>query len=428
MEFLRSQGGAWQRVQNKSRRDCHVNSGLQTNGSQRRKPLSAVSAALALSACAHAELNLNTVDVAVTVESLYKEQALNNLSRLIDDPNILPSQADIASGNVQTQDQLSGTGQFPWGSQVVSGGNFMTGITQITAAARQLTVGLTGNRTQSWSITPITDPASLQRLRAVYVHAINRNNCNPDLQKFAYCIDSGIDADRRLIDRYIYNLNVIASNDNITIDSSRVMEPQCVLCLDRKTISDLQTDKRDAELKHLIDSIARFNANHKDDKIDKQEVAKFKARQSLIQNIMQNVQQQIANDFVQSTSNTFQIPFDRILASAPHVNSRLHKRWLYWNTDNITVSSPQERQDIAPSNPPPGGPENAHSLGHYGHHELLMAKDDYNKGIFADFLLFLMPQADPRLPAPSTSGGGGGGGGGGGSPGGGASGGGKSGK
>jgi hypothetical protein len=43
----------------------------------------AISVAIAVAGCAHTELNSNTLDVASTIESLYREQALSNLSKLI---------------------------------------------------------------------------------------------------------------------------------------------------------------------------------------------------------------------------------------------------------------------------------------------------------------------------------------------------------
>jgi hypothetical protein len=40
-----------------------------------------------------------------------------------------------------------------------------------------------------------------------------------------------------------------------------------------------------------------------------------------------------------------------------------------------------------------------HDLGHHGNHTLFITEADYGRGVLADFLLFLLPQADPRLPA-----------------------------
>jgi hypothetical protein len=103
----------------------------------------------ALAGCAQAELNSNTLDLAHSIESLYRNQALTNLSRLIDDPNTVPSQVDITSGQVQTQDQATGQGTFPLGNQVTSSVTSGTAmVTGILENFRQLVFGLNISR---WS-------------------------------------------------------------------------------------------------------------------------------------------------------------------------------------------------------------------------------------------------------------------------------------
>ena len=76
------------------------------------------------------------------------------------------------------------------------------------------------------------------------------------------------------------------------------------------------------------------------------------------------------------------------------VNSKLKSGWLYWTADSGTNAS---------SNPPP--PDNGIvDLGHFGNHELYMTQNDFERGYLADFILFLLPNAEP------SAGGGGGGG------------------
>ena len=78
------------------------------------------------------------------------------------------------------------------------------------------------------------------------------------------------------------------------------------------------------------------------------------------------------------------------------VNNRLKSGWLYWTSDPEIVDNARL--------PPPDA--EVVDLGHYGNHELFMTKEDYIRGYLSDFILFVLPNAEP-----SDTGGGGGGGG-----------------
>jgi uncharacterized membrane protein YgcG len=392
---------------------------------------------LAVVGCAHDELNSNTVDIANTIESLYKEQALNNLSRLIDEPRTLPSQVDISNGSVQTSEQLNGTGTFPLGNQVVNGGMFT--VTQITAAARQLMLGSQFNRQQSWSITPLTDPASLQRLRAVYNHVINRPLCSK-LADWRYCIGpkdykpveighDNTDAElNKMYDQKLkedYELNIIATNNNMVVDSSRLMRPTCVICAEEREIQLYQNQKNEQELeklKTLVVHADKFFTRARDFSQDHPKTPDKTTNDvdALAQSVMQTVLQQVIGEFHQMPNNDSQLvlntsddktskPYKSPILLNAEINNKLKSHWLYWSNDATSVATVQA---LAPENLPPD-PTNVHYLGHYGNHQLMMTRTAYDSGVLADFLLFLLPQADPRLPAPPTSGGGGGGSGGG---------------
>ena len=333
-----------------------------------------ISLALVLAGCAHTQLNLNTLDVAGSIDTLYREQALTNLSRFIDDPNTIPSQVDISTGQVSTTDGLTGSGSFPIGNQVTKNGATLVAQT-IVEQVRSLTLGLSGSWTQYWSIAPISDANTLRRLRAVYRYAICHN-------------------DQEL--RQNYDLSLIAGNGSFVIDASRLTGPRCVICLDFDKIRNISSEKTTAGTKHSP------NTN------DGQDTTK------LLQQIVANQQ-----GFENKTS----------------INGRLpHRNWLYWTTD---VSSSLSEQHAQSERPQPRYPDPAclseqhaqserprptyqdpackevlpaivhnndsdacpiHDLGHYGNLKLFMTEADYNRGVLADFLLFLLPQADPRLP------------------------------
>jgi hypothetical protein len=66
------------------------------------------------------------------------------------------------------------------------------------------------------------------------------------------------------------------------------------------------------------------------------------------------------------------------------INSRLHGGWVYWTADGDL-----DRSHL----PPPGVP--TVDLGHYGTHELFMKREDYLNGYLSEFVLFILPSAEP---------------------------------
>jgi hypothetical protein len=193
---------------------------------------------VALSGCAHTQLNSNTVDLAQSLDSLYRNQALINLSRLIDDPNTLPSQVGIASGQVQTQTQASGSGTFPIGSQVVQGlpsgaaAGTALSLSSITEQVRSLMFGLNNTAQQGWSINPVIDSNALRRLRAIYRYVLHYDPSyyetwyKRDAEIRTDCPDGkDIDCINKAMLKRSHNLNIVATNNNLVIDSSRILVP-----------------------------------------------------------------------------------------------------------------------------------------------------------------------------------------------------------
>lgn len=210
---------------------------------------------------------------------------------------------------------------------------------------------------------------------------------------YNYAIDND---DNELLKNY--NLNIIAENNNLVIDASRMLEPQCVICLKPGKITDKQKEKTTNKLNKLSDPSYVSNDSSKP-KI---------------------LQPQIASEFAQTNNNYTMIADDEnTFSDEVRINNRLHKGWLYWTTDSGALAAGEPARGPRPvshyPDPRCNAPDEckAHSLGHYGNHELLMTEADYRRGVLGDFLLFLLPQADPRPPAAPTSGGSQGGGGGG---------------
>jgi hypothetical protein len=220
----------------------------------RRQPIGPICLAFALAGCAHTQLNSNTLDVASTIESLYREQTLTNLSRLIDDPNTIPSQVDISGGSIQTQDSITPSLNLPLGNQVMRNGTTLV-VQTIQENVRALMLGVSGQWSQSWSITPVTDANALRRLRAVYRYAIGYKYYYQDNGQIdSKCNDTDPMEDEELKQNCAnnellsrYNLNKMATNNNIVIDSSRIMEPQCVVCLNNPALLAKQNTKNQEE-------------------------------------------------------------------------------------------------------------------------------------------------------------------------------------
>lgn len=246
-----------------------------------------------VAACSGTQLTSNTIDLSMTVQTLYEKQALNNFARTIDEPYAIPSQMDIQTGTITTSNSFTPSlnGPFTRGfSETLASAVAATRTHGATVAGG--TASLQGSQTwqQNWNVLPLSDANTLRNLRALYRYVVY----NTDLrQEF-------------LIPR-------TNKNGKFVTDPYMIQYPQCVLC-----------------------------------------------------------------------------------TSSEQVNPRLRNGWLYWTNDPGAGSS---------NNAPPSEVPTV-DLGHFGNHELYMTQADYVRGYLADFILFLLPNAEP-------SGGGGGAGGGG---------------
>ncbi len=158
--------------------------------------------------------------MASSVGNLYQQQALENIGRFIDEPDSIPSLVDISSGIVQTSGSASVQVGIPYGNQVteaVASGASPT-VTGIQLPSKVITPSASDNWQQSWTITPVSDSNALRRIRAL----------------FQYVTASGDAADQRLLTEY--DLNPTLANNTATIDASRVLEPQCVICMNPSEI------------------------------------------------------------------------------------------------------------------------------------------------------------------------------------------------
>ena len=168
---------------------------------------------LLLFGCASAQLNYNTLDIASSVDSLYTRQALDNLSKYIDNPEGIPSQMDILQGTVQTSNSITPSLSAPLSQAITSTGSraaatFTTTHTSVLAGAGA-SLGASDNWQQNWNVVPLSDANTLRNLRALYRYVIY-----PDV--------SALKAE--------YTVARVAETNKFVDDPYAISEPQCVLC------------------------------------------------------------------------------------------------------------------------------------------------------------------------------------------------------
>lgn len=134
---------------------------------------------LSLIGCASTQLNYNTLDLASTVDSLVTSQVLANLAKFVESPTAIPSQVAITSGTVTTNNTINPSITDPINAASTATTTLATTIA--ASPSNALTKTFTGNRTnagvsltasdqwtQTWGVSPLTDPDQLRRLRVLY--------------------------------------------------------------------------------------------------------------------------------------------------------------------------------------------------------------------------------------------------------------------
>ncbi|MBN9087103.1 MAG: hypothetical protein J0J01_09360 [Reyranella sp.] len=137
-----------------------------------------VALCLLSAACASAQLNHNTTDLASSLSSLAKTQILYNLAQAITDPEFVPSQVTISVGTAQTANSVSPSVSVPLGpsfavaNRITTGGRGGNQLSNIsTNAAPGLGIQVTDAWNQSWTMVPANSANQLRRLRTLYQFA-----------------------------------------------------------------------------------------------------------------------------------------------------------------------------------------------------------------------------------------------------------------
>jgi hypothetical protein len=165
-----------------------------------------LSSLLALTGCASTQLNYNTADIAASVDSVYLNQTLSNLSKTIENNFALPSQVDLAAGQVQTSNSITPSANFPLAESVTRNG--LHALSQTVWPNAGMTVAASDGWQQNWTIQPVIDGDDLRNLRALYRYVVVED---ADIRR-EYKPAATLDGNKYVPDPYA------------------LQEPHCVLC------------------------------------------------------------------------------------------------------------------------------------------------------------------------------------------------------
>jgi hypothetical protein len=178
----------------------------------------------ALGGCASTQLNLNTLNLAGTIDKLLLSQVVYNLSNFHGNHGALPSQVGIAAGTTTTNLSLTPSlagipvDNSSTTARTVAAAASST-VTTVRAAA-SITAGGTDTSTQTWTLDPYTDPGDLNRLRALYRYAVDDNY-----------------SEAKLFNDYVVQSKSVTppsppgAPPKVTYDDSFRLYPNCVKCL-----------------------------------------------------------------------------------------------------------------------------------------------------------------------------------------------------
>ena len=109
-----------------------------------RFPELALLVGFALTACQTSHLTYATASGASAVEPIYRDQALSNFAKLLDEPNALPSQISLVTGTMQTNSSVTPNVTFPLSSMFARAISATTTDTTSTAGASATIQGSLG--------------------------------------------------------------------------------------------------------------------------------------------------------------------------------------------------------------------------------------------------------------------------------------------
>lgn len=158
-----------------------------------------------LCGCVSGQLNFNTVDISSSLADLYTRQVLSNFSAYIDNPQVLPSMADLSAGTIQTSNTVTPSITGPFSHAITRG---PTGaITSTMLSGASVSASASDSWQQNWNVVPVTDANTLRNLRGIYRYALYGTDLNSE-----------------------YHVPRIITGRKLVADPYWLQLPQCIIC------------------------------------------------------------------------------------------------------------------------------------------------------------------------------------------------------
>jgi hypothetical protein len=315
---------------------------------------------------------------------------------------------DISSGSIQTGGNAGVLVGIPYGNQVsenVAGG--ISTITGIQLPSKVVQPSLNDTWQQSWAVTPVSDSNALRRLRALYAYVTaptdKLGRCEGAAPGDPIAAGHGSEAIGSPGDPatcsllHDYDINPIVTNNLLVLDTSRILEPRCVICLRNDAVAQLRTEKLNDETKRFVDTVKLITRN-----FPKAEVNAVTS--AVLQNYL--------NEYTQTSNGFSQIKFQYEYLHDERkfgVNPKLvdFRSALCW-TNVFNTANFLNTENVGAAKHCPAG-AGAVSKGIFGNHEIFLSRpindatSPKTKPSLSDFVLFVIPGGDTRLPAPPSA-------------------------
>lgn len=125
---------------------------------------------LAISGCASAQVNYNTLDIGSTYDTLIIKQVVFNIFKTLENKFGIPAFVNVTAQSANTTDAVNPTLTFPFSPTTTltqTAASLTTGKTLATAA-RGISLTAQAQWNQTYTLTTVDDPDQLRRLRSIY--------------------------------------------------------------------------------------------------------------------------------------------------------------------------------------------------------------------------------------------------------------------
>ena len=180
-----------------------------------------------LTGCAHTHLRWNTVKQSQSLTEIYEQQVLDNLAMFATNPHAIPHFALPSTGSSDVTDKGSGSGfKFE---------NFRANAS----------FGADRTIKESWSLSPITDPDRLRRMRCAYQRAVGCTD---------FACDECCEVRKKFLGKPDKRIPIFGKNGDVALDPATGEPYEGTVELVEKTVINEDTGK--PELIEVRDEIS----------------------------------------------------------------------------------------------------------------------------------------------------------------------------